>query len=82
MGCSIFSMGMEKVNRDPIPGSDLTLISPPSCLIIIFEMVRPRPMPLLLMSLVLEIYPKNLNNLSKSSDVMPKPVSSTIVTSC
>ena len=66
-----------KVNLEPTFGSDLTEISPPISLMIILEIVSPRPMPPRFMSLVFETYPKNLKSFNISSDEIPTPVSTT-----
>lgn len=78
---SNISIGIVKMNFEPTFGLEVTDISPPSCYTIIFEIVRPRPMPPLLISFVFDIVPKNLKRFERSSEFIPIPVSSTSVVS-
>jgi hypothetical protein len=60
------SIGRINANLEPTPTSEVTEISPPSCWIIILEIVKPRPIPPRLMSLDLDKHPKNRKSFVKS----------------
>ncbi len=66
---------MMKVKVEPLPNSDSTEISPPSSYIIIFDIVSPNPIPPLLTFFDFITQPKNLKRLSRSSFLIPMPVS-------
>lgn len=66
---------MTNVKVEPWPHSDLTIILPPNYFTIIYEIWRPKPMPLVFRSLVESKNPKTLKSLSWSSYLMPVPVS-------
>ena len=67
------------MNVEPLLGSDFTSMSPFSCWIIIFEIVKPKPIPPLLISFDLVMQPKNLKSLARSFGCIPIPVSITLV---
>lgn len=69
------SIGILNVNVEPFPWIELTPISPPSCYIIILDIVRPRPMPPRLTNFDFVTHPKYLNNLPRSAWEIPMPVS-------
>ena len=60
--CLNSDIGMVKENVVPTSGIDLTVISPPSLWTIMFDIVRPRPMPPRLMSEDASSLPKNLKS--------------------
>jgi hypothetical protein len=74
-------IGIWNVKIEPTLGSDLTDISPFSYCNIIFEMVRPSPIPTRFICLDLVRELKNLNSFYRSSPSIPIPVSSTSVVS-
>ena len=68
-------IGMPKVKIEPTFGFDFTEMLPFNCCKINFEIVRPRPIPPRLMSLVFAREPKNLNSFWRSSSEIPMPES-------
>ena len=72
-------IGIVNENVDPLLGSDITSMSPFSYWTIIFDIVKPKPIPPLLISFDLVMQPKNLKSLARSIACMPIPVSVTLV---
>ena len=70
MGRALVS-GKRRVNVVPTPTSLVTLIVPPSCSTIFFEMARPSPRPRRL------VVTKSSKIVSSRSFGMPQPVSAT-----
>jgi hypothetical protein len=69
---------MENVNTAPLLGVDLTEISPSKTSHIVLQILRPRPIPLVLMLEVALNLPKTLNSYYWSSVEIPTPVSFTL----
>ena len=71
----IFCNGKETVNVVPLPKSLVNEIDPPMSSARFLLMARPRPVPWCVLVLTSSIWLNTVNSLSKSSSLMPMPVS-------
>ena len=67
----------EKANLEPLPYSEVTLITPPISVTSCLQMARPRPEPAGFATRLSEILVKSVKSLAQSDACMPTPVSST-----
>ena len=59
-------MATKKMKLQPLPNSDLQIISPSNIFVIFLEMCSPRPIPFVLSSLVDSRNPNSLNSFGRS----------------